>query len=174
MKVNPRSDAIIVIFGAAVRPDGTPSSTLRHRVAAAARFGARFTRPLFIPTGAKGRHGDAEAAVMARQLIESGYPESAILTEETGTDTLSSVRAVARMIRSIDPVARVYACTSAYHLPRCLLLLRLAGIHAHACPPPPVPAATRRSLRWYWRLRETPALPYDALLMLWLRLTGRV
>jgi uncharacterized SAM-binding protein YcdF (DUF218 family) len=175
MKVNPQAhDAVIVIFGAAVRPDGTPSPTLRYRVAAAARFGARFTRPLFIPTGAKGLHGDAEAAVMARQLIDAGYPESAIRTEETGTDTLSSVRAVSRMIRTIDPAARVYACTSAYHLPRCLVLLRLAGIRAHACPPPPVPAATRRSLRWFWRLRETPALPYDALLMIWLRVRGRV
>ncbi|MEA2771200.1 MAG: hypothetical protein QOD93_4162, partial [Acetobacteraceae bacterium] len=43
-----------------------------------------------------------------------------------------------------------------------------------ACPPPPVPAATSLWLRWYWRLREAPALPYDALLMVWLRVTGRV
>jgi uncharacterized SAM-binding protein YcdF (DUF218 family) len=75
------------------------------------------------------------------------------------------------MLRDSDPV---YACTSAYHLPRCLLLLRLAGIKARACPPPPVPAATSKWLRWYWRLRETPALPYDALLMLVLRLTRRL
>jgi uncharacterized SAM-binding protein YcdF (DUF218 family) len=175
MELNPPAhDAIIVIFGAAVRPDGTPSPTLRHRVAAAARFGMRFARPLFIPTGAKGLHGDAEAAVMARQLIDAGYAETAIRTEETGTDTLSSVRAVARMARMIQPATPVYACTSAYHLPRCLVLLRLAGIGAQACPPPPVPAATRRSLRWYWRLREAPALPYDALLMIWLRARGRV
>jgi uncharacterized SAM-binding protein YcdF (DUF218 family) len=180
MKVNPeapggaRIDAVIVIFGAAVRPDGTPSHTLYHRVAAAARFGRRFGNPLFIPTGAKGRYGDAEAAVMARQLRGSGISETAIIREETGTDTLSSVCAVTRIIRGLDPAARVYACTSAYHLPRCLLLLRLAGIRARTCPPPRIPAATRQSLRWYWRLRETPALPYDALLMLWLRVRGRV
>jgi len=177
MKVNPPArpsaspDAIIVIFGAAVRPDGKPSHTLRHRVAAAARFGARFDRPLFIPTGAKGRHGDAEATVMARLLHDAGFPETSILKEQTGTDTLSSVRAVARLVRGRAPV---FACTSAYHLPRCLLLLRLAGIAARPCPPPRVPAATSRWLRWYWRLRETPALPYDALLMLWLRAAGRV
>ncbi|MFL5283858.1 MAG: YdcF family protein [Rhodopila sp.] len=185
MKVNPEApevigkeatgiDAVIVIFGAAVRPDGTPSHTLHHRVAAAARFGRRFRNPLFIPTGAKGRYGDAEATVMARQLRDSGIPGTAILREETGTDTLSSVRAVTRIIQSLSPTARVYACTSAYHLPRCLLLLRLAGIKARSCPPPPIPAATRQSMRWYWRLRETPALPYDALLMLWLRVRGRV
>jgi uncharacterized SAM-binding protein YcdF (DUF218 family) len=174
MKVNPdpgMPDAIIVIFGAAVRPDGRPSQTLRYRVEAAARFGKRFDRPLFIPTGAKGRHGEAEAAVMARLLIDAGFPVETIQEEKTATDTLSSVRAVARMVGGHSPV---YACTSAYHLPRCLVLLRMAGIRARACPPPPVPAATSYWLRWYWRLRETPALPYDALLMLWLRATGKV
>ena len=183
MKVNPPAandpppDAIIVIFGAAVRPDGRASQTLRYRVEAAARFGARFARPLFIPTGAKGRYGEAEATVMARQLIDAGFPVESIHTEETGTDTLSSVRAVVQMVRdglagAVKP--ELYACTSAYHLPRCLLLLRLAGVKARACPPPKVPAATSQWRRWFWRLRETPALPYDALLMLWLRVTGRV
>jgi uncharacterized SAM-binding protein YcdF (DUF218 family) len=177
MKVNPpdldpaQPDATIVIFGAAVRPDGRPSGTLRRRVAAAARFGARFQHPLFIPTGGIGRFGDPEATVMARLLREAGFPERAILQEPTGTDTLSSVRAVARLVRERSAV---YACSSAYHLPRCLLLLRLAGIAARACPPPVVPAATSQWRRWYWRLRELPALPYDALLMVWLRVVGRM
>jgi uncharacterized SAM-binding protein YcdF (DUF218 family) len=172
MKVNPQApDAVIVIFGAAVRPDGTPSQTLRHRAAAAAKFGRRFARPLFIPTGGQGRFGDTEAEVMRRLLIEAGFPAAAVLKEETGTDTLSSVRAVTRLVRGRSPV---YVCTSAYHLPRCLMLLRLAGVAARPCPPPRVPAATSLWPRWYWRLRETPALPYDALLMLWLRASGRV
>jgi uncharacterized SAM-binding protein YcdF (DUF218 family) len=176
MKVNPPAlgpahpDAIIVIFGAAVRPDGKPSGTLRHRVMAAARFGARFQRPLFVPTGGKGRFGEPEAMVMARLLREAGFPEGSILQEKTGSDTLSSVRAVAHLVHGRSPI---YACSSAYHLPRCLLLLRLAGIAARPCPPPLVPAATSRWRRWYWRLREMPALPYDALLMLWLRASGR-
>jgi uncharacterized SAM-binding protein YcdF (DUF218 family) len=172
MQVNPAAaDAVIVIFGAAVRPDGKPSQTLRHRVGAAVRFGKRFARPLFIPTGGQGRFGEAEATVMARLLADAGFSDASILREETGTDTLSSVRAVARIVRGRSPV---YACSSAYHLPRCLVLLRLAGIAARPCPPPTVPAATGQWLRWYWRLRETPALPYDVLLMLWLRATGRV
>jgi uncharacterized SAM-binding protein YcdF (DUF218 family) len=172
MKVNPPApDAVIVIFGAAVRPDGKPSQTLGYRVEAAARFGKRFSRPLFIPTGGQGRFGDAEAEVMTRLLKQAGFPETSIMQEDTGTDTVSSVRAVARLVRGQSPV---YACTSVYHLPRCLILLRLAGIAARPCPPPVVPAATSRWLRWYWRLREIPALPYDALLMLWLRGTGRV
>jgi uncharacterized SAM-binding protein YcdF (DUF218 family) len=180
MKVNPSKpdgiisgepDGIIVIFGAAVRPDGRPSGTLRYRVNAAARFGAGFARPLFIPTGGKGRFGDPESTVMARLLREAGFVERSIEQEPTGTDTLSSVRAVSRLLRGRGPV---FVCSSAYHLPRCLMLLRLAGIAARRCPPPLVPAATGQWRRWYWRLREALALPYDALLMLWLRATGRI
>jgi hypothetical protein len=29
-------------------------------------------------------------------------------------------------------------------------------------------------MRWYWRLREAPAVPYDALLVLLLRMSRRL
>jgi uncharacterized SAM-binding protein YcdF (DUF218 family) len=164
-----KADAIIVIFGAAVRPDGAPSTTLLRRVEAAAAFGACFATPRYLPTGAKGRFGASEASVMARLLRGLGVPAEAIILEETGTDTLSSVRAVKPLIRGADAV---YVATSRYHLTRCLVLLRLAGIHARACPPPR--AADELLARWYWRLRELVALPYDVALMLGLRLAGRV
>ena len=161
--------AAIVIFGAAVRPDGTPSGTLRHRVEAAAQFGEALPAPpLYLPTGARGRHGEAESTVMARLLREGfGVPAARIREEPTGTDTLSSARAVAAMLRG--HAGPVFAATSAYHLPRCVLLLRLAGLGARAVPPPTAPAATAWRKRWWWRLREAPALPYDAILMLWHR-----
>lgn len=162
--------AAIVIFGAAVRPDGTPSGTLRHRVEAAARFGEALPAPPFyLPTGARGRHGEAESTVMARLLREGfGVPAARIREEPTGTDTLSSARAVAAMLRG--HAGPVFAAPSAYHLPRCVLLLRLAGLAARAVPPPPASPTWRE--RWWWRLREVPALPYDATLMLWHRVRG--
>lgn len=167
-------DAIIVIFGAAVRPDGRASSTLRRRVEAAARFGARFTAPRFIPTGAVGRHGASEASVMATLLQARGVPRASILMEESAVDTLTSVRAVRTLLREQPTGAPVYAATSGFHLPRCVLLLRLAGIPARAAPPPPFPAAPQRLLRLYWWLREAAALPYDTVLIVWLRLIGRI
>ncbi len=162
----------IVIFGAAVRADGRPSRTLRRRVVAAAAFARRFPGALFVPTGGVGRHGDAEAVVMARLLRSLGVADAAIRIEPTGTDTLSSVRAVARLLRGRP--GPVYAATSAYHLPRCVLLLRLAGLPARRCPPPPVPAARSLAMRWFWRLREVPALPWDAGLLLAARLCRRL
>ncbi len=103
-----------------------------------------------------------------------GVPAERIRLEETGTDTLSSVRAVRDLIGNTTIAGRVYAATSGYHLPRCVLLLRLAGVAAHACPPPAFPAALKLRTRWFWRLRECAAIPVDAALMLWLRAARRV
>jgi uncharacterized SAM-binding protein YcdF (DUF218 family) len=164
----------IVIFGAAVRADGQPSNTLRRRVEAAATFGARQVEPLYVPTGAVGRYGPSEASIMAELLGAFGVPPDRIVVEETGRDTLSSARACARLLRARGHGGRVYAATSAYHLPRCVMLLRLAGLRAHACPPPAFPAAARLRARWFWRLRELAALPVDAAFALALRITGRL
>jgi len=111
---------------------------------------------------------------MTGLLRSLGVPAGRIRQEPTGTDTLSSVLACAAVLRGLghgggDPV---WAATSGYHLSRCLLLLRLAGFAARPVPPPPASAGW--GARWYWRLREVPALPYDAMLLGWARLRGRV
>lgn len=160
----------VVIMGAAVGPGGVPSAALAERVAAAREWGeAQPAPPLYVPTGAVGRHRPAESAVMARLLREAGIPPERILQEPTGTDTLSSVRACIALLRDHPGALRV--ATHRYHLPRTLLLFRLAGRPAGAVPPPGAPP-TASAARWYWRLREVPALPYDAALMAWARLRG--
>jgi len=165
--------AAIIIFGAAVRPDGLPSGALQRRVEAALACGERLPGTLYVPTGARGRFGDAECSVMAALLVTRGVPRTRILEEPTGTDTLSSVIACARLLRRHGHAGPVLAASSGYHLPRCVLLLRLAGLPARAVRPVG-PAATGWRQRWWWRLREMPALPYDAALMLWHRARGRV
>lgn len=159
--------AAIVIFGAALRPDGTPTPTLSRRVEAALAHGERLTPPpLYVPTGGVGRHGPAEAAAMESVLRQAGIPASRILVEPTARDTLDSVRACAALLRARGHAGPVLAATSAYHLPRCLVLLRLCGLAARAVPPPPYPASQQVLRRWRWRLREVPALPWDVLLLL--------
>lgn len=151
---------VIIIFGAAVRADGGPSLTMRRRVMAAAAFGGTLPDPLYIPTGGQGRHGPPESEVMRRLLQDLGVPGDAIREEATARDTLESARACAAMLRGHQ--GPVYACSSGYHLPRCRMLLRLFGLPAGAVPPPE--AAHGLMERWYWRLREGAALPYDAML----------
>jgi len=158
----------IIIFGAALRPDGSPSPILRARVEAALAFGRGLAAPLWLPTGGQGRHGPTEASVMAAILRANGVPASHILEEPTARDTLDSVLACARLLA--DHAGPVYAASSGFHQPRCLLLLRLVGLDAKLVPPPPAPAGWRR---WWWRARELAALPWDVVLAIAARWRAR-
>lgn len=147
--------------------------TLALRTEAAAAFAQRFSTPLFVPTGAVGRYGPSEALVMAALLEQRGVPRERILLEETGTDTLSSARAVAALLRGRGIGVPVFVASSLYHVPRCLMLLWLLGVRARAAGPPVVAASTRWHGRCYWWLRELLALPYDATLAVFWRLRSR-
>jgi uncharacterized SAM-binding protein YcdF (DUF218 family) len=144
-----------VIFGAAVRPDGQPSRALRQRTEAA--FACGGTQAHYVPTGAVGRYGAAEAQVMADLLRGFGVPEQQITLELTGTNTMSSARACAKLLQSRPGPVRV--ATSGYHMLRCRMLLRRFGVTTTPCPPPP--ASARWRTRWYWRAREAVAIPVD-------------
>ena len=67
----------------------------------------------------------------------------------------------------------VLAVSSAYHVPRCVALLRIAGLRARGSG---ATAGRRipRASRLYWSLRELPALVWDVVLALWLRSLGRL
>ena len=119
-----------------------------------------------MPTGAVGRHGPSEASIMAAMLRGLGVAADHIQLEETATDTLSSAVACARLLAGRPGPVRL--ASSGYHLPRCLMLMRMAGVSATACRPPPPGKWV-----WYWRLREGAALPYDAVAMGFHRLVGR-
>ena len=164
----------VVIFGAAVRRGGRPSRILRRRVSAALAAGRKLPDPLYVPTGGVGQFHPSEAEAMRRVLRTRGIPDARILPEETATDTLSSVRAVRRILRARRFHGTVHVATSAFHLPRCLILMRAAGYRVRACPPPGAPASRLLWKRWFWRLREVPALPYDLALLLALRLFRRL
>src|ERR1700704_2079042 len=143
----------ILIFGAAVGPDGKASVTLQRRVEAALACAKGQPEVRFIPTGAIGRYGPSAASVIADLLRESGVPGEFIELEETGTDTLSSVRAVSKLLRQQAPQRPVMVAPSSYHLPRCLILLCLFGVAARPCRPSRrTTAGGSRWKRWFWRM----------------------
>jgi len=145
---------------------------MRGRVEAALACAERLDDAEFLPTGGQGRYGRPEAELMREMLLARGVGADRIRTEPTGTNTIRSALACARLLRG--RTGTVHVATSAYHLARCVLLLRLAGVAASPCRPARLPASTRRLKRWYWRLRECAAVPVDAGLMLYLRLWGRL
>lgn len=151
------------MFGAAVGPDGAASPALAARCAAAARLAHALPDARLFATGGVGRFGAAESALMRRQLAAAGIAHDRIVEDPTARDTVDNVLAAAALLRG--RAERVLAVSHAYHLPRCVTLLRLAGLAARAG------AAVRDDaapigVRLWQRLRELPALPWDVLQVL--------
>ena len=127
----------IVIFGAAVRADGSASGSLRRRCENAVRYGdVEHGNPFFLPSGGIGRHGPAEALVMRDILVELGIEEQRILLECEARDTLESVRLCTRILRRRPDVGRVIVSTSSYHRMRCTCCSGWPASTARPCPRP--------------------------------------
>ena len=125
-----------------------------------------------MPTGGQGRFGKPEADVMADLLEAAGIGKDRIVVEPTGRNTIRSVLACRRLLGPTR--ATIYVATSGYHLPRCVVLLRLAGLRARPGRSPSRSASRDAAKRWFWRLREVPAIPVDGALLLLLRLRRRL
>jgi uncharacterized SAM-binding protein YcdF (DUF218 family) len=151
------------VFGAAVGPDGRASPALLARCAAAAALARRRPEARLLVTGGVGRHGGAESRLMREALEEDGIAPDRIAEDPTARDTVENVLAAAALLRG--RAGRVLAVSHGYHLPRCVVLLRLARLPARRG------AAAEGTgggvLAWAWqRLREVPALPWDVLQVL--------
>lgn len=164
----------LVVFGAAVRPDGSPSPVLQRRIEGAFAAGRARPHARYLVTGGVGRFGPAEARVMRDGLVALGADPARIVLEPEAEDTLASVLRCKAILDARAPGARVLVCTSPFHARRCVWLFRLAGVPAEAAPMP----RDRPSLGWrrwlYHRLRELPATLQDVPLVLLARLRGRL
>jgi uncharacterized SAM-binding protein YcdF (DUF218 family) len=161
-----------IIFGAAVRPDGTASTTLESRVDNALMLARNTPNRMFVATGGVGRYGLAEAHIIRDRLVAGGVDPADILVEDRATDTLESVIYCDRILRGREDVELLVPCSSGYHNPRCGLLLRILGYRVRMAR---VPSDLRFLGGRTWMLyvlKEVLALPYDAMLLLIKRVGG--
>lgn len=160
-----------VIFGAAVKPDGQPSGTLRRRVEGAWQLADHSQPCKFIVTGGEGRHGPAEAQVMRQLLLELGAEDGQVLVEDQAQDTLQSVLHCRDILRrQADASREVIVCSSPYHNYRCQMLFRLAGVPCRRGAMPSDRPALGAAKWLYYYFREAVAIPWDFLHLSWLRL----
>ncbi|MGH8800423.1 MAG: peptidoglycan DD-metalloendopeptidase family protein [Casimicrobiaceae bacterium] len=136
----------IVVFGAAVWPDG-PSTTLKVRVAHAAELYAQGLAPAVFCTGGWS-NGRSEAQAMRALLLAYGVPGDAVIPDDGGVTTREALRSVHRF--GAGRWQRVIAVSSPYHMRRIANEARRQGIDLSCCPAP-------RPGRRTWRLRM-----YDA------------
>jgi uncharacterized SAM-binding protein YcdF (DUF218 family) len=158
--------SLIVLLGAKILPDGTPSRALTRRTASALAVAQAHPDALIFASGAAMAPGQAsEAAVMGDILRAAGVDPERLVLDDLSRDTLQTAVAAARFARSRG-IADAVACTDTYHLPRVRLLLSLLGLRTTAGP---IASGRAEAGTAYWIrawLREAVALPYDAAIVL--------
>ena len=142
---------VAVVFGAGLRPDGSPSPYLRDRLAAAQQLYEAGTVSVLLVSGDNGQVGYDEPTAMADWLAGHGVPRDRIVLDYAGFDTHDTcVRAV-----EVFGVTDAVLVTQDYHLPRATYLCREAGMHVQG-----VGVAAGHD-SWLqsspYRLRELPA-----------------
>jgi len=152
---------LIVIFGASVCADGTPSAALRRRIGYGAAAAAAFPEARMLCSGGADGSGPTEAAVMVEHLRGLGISASRLMVDAASLDTLQNVAAAARSVKALG-AGTVVACSDGYHLPRVRLLLAVLGVRSVSGPRP----GPRGDLlyRVGMALREVVAIPYDVAL----------
>lgn len=147
---------VIVVLGARVQQDGSPSPTLRARVEHAVTLYRRgfATRLLF--SGGIGDFGASEASVSRALAVELGVPAGACLVEEQSHSTKQNAAFSAELIRA-QGWRSVVVVTDPYHLPRARDLFVAEGFEVSGSPVLSAPRHQAWSSRVYWTLREVAA-----------------
>ena len=117
---------VVLVLGAQVQPDGTPSPFLAARLDLARRLYEAGTARAVLVSGDHREWAYDEPGAMRRWLVERGVPERKVVQDHAGFDTYDScVRA-----RKVFGVTRMIVVTQSFHIERAVALCRQAGIDA--------------------------------------------
>lgn len=122
----------IVVPGAAVWRDRTPSDALRYRLQRAADLYAEGRAPWLIVTGG-GEGNYAEGEVMRDWLVEHGVPRAAIIVENESLTTRDSGVNVAALMQARG-FKSALVVSQWFHVARTRLCLAQQGVETHAAP----------------------------------------
>jgi uncharacterized SAM-binding protein YcdF (DUF218 family) len=151
-----RTSDVVVVLGAS-QYDGTPSEVFEARLDHAQALYDDKVAPRIVTVGGS-QPGDrfTEAEAGRRYLVGAGVPADAVIDVPSGTDTLSSMRAVAGVLaeRGWDTAVVV---TDPPHSLRARTIARDAGIDAVTSPARSGPAVRTRATQLRYVARETAA-----------------
>ncbi len=123
----PGSYTAMIVLGAQVNPDGTPSVQLEWRLSKALDIYNHQRLPIAV-TGAKGDDEPAsEASVMRAWLLEKGVKPEDVTVDETSFNTKENIANALHLLP--QGTVDVMIVTSDYHLPRALQIARDLGLN---------------------------------------------
>ena len=157
----------VIILGAQVKPDGTPSVQLTWRLDAAKDAWDMRNVPIVV-CGAQGRDEPmTEADAMEIYLSARGVPGDMILKDPASFNTVQNLKNAKRLLDDYPEVRNVLIVTSDYHVPRSLAIAGDLGYAATGLGSPCLPDYwiknhARETLAWckYWAVKYLH-LPLD-------------
>lgn len=160
-------ERVALVFGAGVRPDGTPSPMLADRVQSAAQLYQMGRVQKILMTGDNSRVDYNEVLAMQRYAVGLGVPASDITLDYAGFSTYDSCYRA----RVIFGVERAVLITQQFHLARAVYTCRQLGVDAVGLGTPDWEVYSARVVRYYtlreflatlkalWQLHITHPLP---------------
>ncbi|WP_458863121.1 SanA/YdcF family protein [Acidaminobacterium chupaoyuni] len=122
----PRADAILVL-GARVYQNGSPSPALRDRLDEAAALYFAGKAPKLILSGDHGTPQYDEVNAMRRYLLEKGVPGDDLFLDHAGFETYDSLFRA----KAVFGAKKLIAVSQNYHVPRAVFLGRRMGIETY-------------------------------------------
>jgi len=116
---NTQADCILVL-GAGIRPDGTPSFMLRHRLDKGIELYEAGVAPKLLLSGDNGQERYDEVNAMKGYVLAQGVPAEDIFLDHAGFSTYDSIYRA----KAVFAVEEAVVVTQNYHLYRALLLPR--------------------------------------------------
>ncbi len=145
------SAPVVLVLGAGLTPDGTPSPYLAGRLDVAATLVGSGKAEVVLVSGDNRFTTYDEPTAMQDYLVARGIPAAKVMRDFAGRDTYDScVRA-----REVFGVDRVLVVSQGYHLPRAVAICRAVGLDAEG-----VGDWTGERYRDVWlrgEVREVPA-----------------
>lgn len=120
-----KADCILVL-GAGLKPDGSPSDMLRDRLSFACDLWEEGVSDTVLVSGDRASESYDEVTAMKNYLLAHGVPEEAIVEDPMGYSTSESLKR-AKDIFGYENVAVV---TQRYHLYRALYIAQKTGLDA--------------------------------------------
>ncbi len=148
---NTPSRPVVIVFGAGLWRDGSPSPVLRDRISTAAELYFAGKVQKLLMSGDNRFINYNEPGAMRQYALSLGVPEADIVLDYAGRRTYDTCYRA----RAIFGVKEAILVTQSFHLPRALYTCNRLGIAAVGV------AADRRAYAWrsllYWHSREVAA-----------------
>lgn len=121
-----KSADCIMVLGAEVKPDGTPSKMLKDRLDMGIELYRQGAAPKLLMSGDDGQIEYNEVKVMLAYAVDAGVPKEDVFLDHAGFSTYESVYRA----RDVFGVGSMIVVTQKYHEYRALYIARSLGIDA--------------------------------------------